>query len=152
VDYRKYHDKDRELAFYKFLTLLLRKRVMPGKKYIVYLDRRTDRQPNRLLDLKRILNTMARKEHSLRYDCCRDVQALDSKKEVLLQAADVILGAVGWHYARSHEDPTSCSAKNILADRVAKGIGRAHLAFTSGPNERKFNVWRWDPNLRGGQK
>lgn len=147
VDYRTYHDGDPELGYYKFVHLLARKRVVPGQSFVLYMDRRTTRRANRLSDLKRIINLAARKDYGLGYDCCLDVQARPSKDDDLLQVADVLLGAVGWHCAGAHQNPASSMAKNELADRIANGIGRAHLALGSPPSEQRFNVWRWKPRF-----
>ena len=145
IDYRTYHERDKELGFYKFTHYLLRKRVEAGRSYLVYMDHRTNRRDDRLTTLKRTVNRGARSDYGLGYDCCRDVQAVDSKTNDILQVADLLVGAVGWHYAGRHYDSESCMAKNILADRLAKGIGKSDLSFASAPWERNFNIWRWTP-------
>lgn len=146
VDMEKFHERDHELAYYKFMTLLIRKRVQPGRSFVVYLDHRTTRNADRLSDMKRVINAWAKADHGITYDCCRDVQAISSKTDDLLQATDVILGAVGFHYCDGHRDPNSSMGKNILAERIAHGIRRPHLHFASPLYEEPFNIWRWSPS------
>lgn len=148
IDYATYHENDHELGYYKFIHWLIRKRIRSGRSYIVHLDYRTTRENDRLVTLKRTLNGAGRSEYGLNYDCCRDVQAHSSKDVDLLQATDILLGAVGWHYADRHLDATSSMAKNELADRIARGIGKSHLRLSSPKWEDKFNVWRWVPSGR----
>lgn len=145
IDYRTYHERDKELGFYKFMHFLVRKRVDAGRSYVLYLDHRINRREDRLTTLRQTVNAGARKDYGLGYECCRDVQALDSKTNDILQVVDVLVGAVGWHYAGRHYDSESCMAKNILADRIAKAIGKSDLTFASPPYERNFNIWRWTP-------
>lgn len=149
IDYRTFHEGDRELGYYKFMELLLRKRVQPGRTYLVYVDRRTTRLSDRLSTLRRVLNRTARRECGIAYDCCRSVEARAAKDDDLLQVSDLLLGAVGWHYARRHLHPDSSQAKNELADLIARGIGKPHLCLDSPPSERCFNVWRWRPKAEG---
>jgi hypothetical protein len=141
IDYRTYHEKDKELGFYKFMHLLVRKRVDAGRSYLLYVDHRTTRRDDRLSTLQRTVNRGARTDYGLAYDCCRDVQALDSKTSDILQVVDLLVGAVGRQYV-----PESSVAKNFLAARIAKAIGKDDLTFASPPWERNFNIWRWTPS------
>ncbi len=150
IDYDTFHEGDRELGYYKFIHLLIRKRIEAGETYVVTLDRRTTRVENRLRDLRDVLNYCGRKDYGLAYDCCREVRARPSKEDDLLQAADVLLGAVGFHYAGGHLDQGSSLAKKILADRFAKAFGKPDLAFQSPPWEARFNIWLWQP--RSGEE
>lgn len=145
IKYRDYHDGDKELGFYKFMHLLVVKRVEAGSSYVVHADYRQNRKTNRLETLRDTVNRVARRDYGLGYDCCRDVRSVDSKIEDLVQLADVLLGAVGWHYAGKHYQSDSSLSKNLLADLLAKSIGKDDFTFSSGPFERKFNIWRWTP-------
>lgn len=145
LDYDTFHEGDRELGYYKFVHWLVRKRIVPGEIYRLTMDWRTTRKDHRLSDLRDVLNACGRKDHSLGYDCVREVRAQPSKEDDLVQATDVLLGAVGFHYARRHRGRGGSAAKNDLADRIAHGIQRPSLDFASHRSEKRFNVWRWSP-------
>lgn len=145
VDYNTYHEGDRELGYYKFFHLLLRKQAREGQSYVVVMDHKTNRKETRIGDLKRTLNRGARRDRGINYDCFRDIAPRPSKEDDLLQVVDVLLGAVGFHYAGGHHNPESSRAKNELAHRIAQGIGKPNLAFASLPWEPDFNIWRWEP-------
>ena len=145
IDWKR-HAGDKELGYYKFVHWLARKRIEPGESYVLTLDWRTTRKDHRLSELRDVLNHCGRKDHNLRHDCFREVRAKPSKKDDLLQAADVLLGAVGYHYARRHRGRGGSPAKNDLADRIALGIQRPSLDFASHRSEKRFNVWRWSPS------
>ena len=147
VDYKTYHGGDRELAFYKFWHLLFRKRVEPGTTYVIRMDKRSNRVASRLNDLRDVLNNCGRADHGLGYDCCREVIPVDSKKEELVQAVDLILGAVGYHYAGNDTTPWASPGKCELATRMARKLGKETLKFKTGSAESCFNVWLWQPTL-----
>lgn len=147
IDYKTFHNGDRELAMYKFWNLLFRKRVEAGATYLITLDRRTDQVKTRLSELRSVLNNCGRQDHNLRYDCCRDVQAMDSKDEVLVQAADLLVGAVGFHAAERDRQPNTSPAKVELCERMALKLGRDRVSVATAASERGFNVWRWRPKL-----
>lgn len=148
VDYDRFHEGDPELGYYKFVHWLMRKRIQPGETYIITMDRRTTREDNRLIDLRRVLNHCGRKDHGLGHDCCREVRAKPSGEDDLLQVADVLLGAVGYHYGGYHRDSEASIAKNDLADRIAGALQKPDLCFASPKSERRFNIWRWSPQER----
>jgi hypothetical protein len=145
VDFGRYHEGSKELGFYKFYTLLLCKRVRPGETYLLYVDERSDRVSTRLMDMRDVVNAASRRDLRLGYDCVRDVQARDSVTDELVQVADVLLGAVGYHVGGLHLRPGMSQAKAELADRLARRLGRPSLAVPSSPWQVGFNVWVWTP-------
>lgn len=145
VDVDAYHDGDHELKYYKFASLLFRKRITPGRSYVATFDHRSTRLPTRLSTLRDVMNACGRRDNDLGYDCFRDVQARPSKADDLLQVADILLGSVGFHWAGGHLDPNTSLAKNDLADRIARGIRKPNLTFTSPATESRFNIWLWNP-------
>lgn len=151
IDLQTYHLGDHELSYYKFLNLLLHKRVEPGCEYHIALDRRTTRRSDRLSDLKKVLNAWTRRELGIGYDCCASVRALDSKQDDLLQIADLLLGAVGYHVAESHLLPNASRGKMEIADQICSALGRRSLGLGTPAFEQCFNVWRWSPEAGSGR-
>ncbi|WP_425153934.1 DUF3800 domain-containing protein [Candidatus Palauibacter sp.] len=145
VDVKQYHEGDVELAYFKFASLLIGRRLEAGKTYVITIDRRHWQKSDRLSDLKRVLNHVARRDLGITYDCVREVRARPSRGDDLLQMADLLLGAVGYHVAGLHKNPKSSLGKTQLAARIAQGIRKEDLAFASPNWERPFNIWRWTP-------
>lgn len=69
------------------------------------------------------------------------VQPTDSKKEDLIQLADILLGSVG--YMWNHTDRTR-TAKNDLCIHIESKGNRLRTA--TKPAESKFNIWKWKPD------
>lgn len=133
LDAVQFHEGDNELMFYKFYYQLLHHWILDGNAYRFFLDMKTNRVRGRLKELERVLrnaNMLATVEQ---------VQALPSHQLDLLQLADVLMGAVGYHF---HQGTTS-TAKVSVVRRI-----EAHLRRGIGPtprDDKKFNVFRWRP-------
>jgi hypothetical protein len=147
VDFATFHEGDKELGFYKFYTLLICKKVRPGETYLLNVDERSNRGKTRLLDMRTVVNRTSRRDLRLAYDCLRDVQARDSKTDDLLQAADVLLGLVGYHVGGLHLRSGMSLAKAQLAERLAGRLNRSSLAEPCLPSVKGVNVWIWQPRV-----
>jgi hypothetical protein len=60
IQLERYHDRDRELAFYKFYYEMLEKWLQPGNEYLILLDHKSNRGANRYKTLKDYLNNYLR--------------------------------------------------------------------------------------------
>lgn len=128
VNYEKYHQQDKELAFYKFYYQLLKRRLKDNKNYIL-LDFRPSKNKNSVRRLGEFLTMFSRGiEH---------IQAYQSHENVFIQIADVLSGAVSF----SRNTPTGGVAKQKLSEIIAKSIGKKNLNFKSGFWEDKFNIF-----------
>ncbi|MCP3683083.1 MAG: DUF3800 domain-containing protein [bacterium] len=132
VELEKYHHADQELGYYKFCYQLLKNWIEDFNSYCIYLDCKTNRIPNRLQTLQRFLD-----DGNLLADVL-NVQALPSKEVVIMQLADVLLGAVS---AKFNNSVTS-EAKMAAIQRI-----EYHLNHKIRPTPRtvkKFNVFKID--------
>ncbi|MCF1459309.1 MAG: DUF3800 domain-containing protein [Shewanella sp.] len=151
VKHGKFNQGDVETGFSKFIYQLLVSSI--GRKYAskhefnVYLDYRTiDNQETRLSELKNVMNngiSLRFNEHHKPY---KRVEYRRSKKETLLQVADLLIGAIGFHKNGRHLIKESSAHKKDLANHIAKHIRVKVLGNNSPFNETKFNVW--NINLR----
>jgi hypothetical protein len=137
---------DWELDLYKTLYWLLFKRASPSLQYEVVLDERTNREGDRLSVLHGALNATMRREHAYDGNCFQRVLARKSHDDVLLQLADVLLGAVSFHRNGWHRKPKASGAKCAAAQQIAEVVNPhfgvlQHTAAT----KTKFNIWCWDP-------
>lgn len=142
-----YHDNDGERFYYHCYYQLLRKRAKLGESYVVRMDHRTTRRKDRLSDLKMISNRGIRKELGISHDMILDIQPRPSKNDDILQAVDVLLGAIGFHFAGGHRKDRASMAKCALADRFCQRLGVRSLGLASpSPNDGPVNNWVWQPS------
>lgn len=132
----KYHHADHELGFYKFYYQLLHHWIRDFNDYAIYVDFKTNRLPNRLQTLHKVLST-ANISSGITL-----LQAISSRESVLIQLADLLIGAVGY---KLHGHSTSESKLSVIR-RIEQHLGHPIAATTL--SEGKFNVFHID--LRGG--
>jgi len=132
IDYRMFHRGDKELGFYKFFYQFLlhsfgRFARDDKDRLLVFLDRRTTSY--KLSTLYAVLNRGIRKKYDRRADVVRKIEAVDSHGHDVLQLADVLMGAVGYHNNDCHLRPGAKLAKVHLADLYR---AEGQLAFSEG--------------------
>lgn len=135
-----YNQGDRELGFNKEVYQLLLKcaKLYPNAVFDVYAD---ERQTNRSLDeLKTILNNGVIRMSPRRQACFRNVQFCDSKKFLLLQMTDILLGAptfqINGHHLKSEASAHKCHMSNYILDR-AKIVDPTRDTKFSG----RYTIW-----------
>jgi len=127
-----FNENDHELGYYKFYYQLLYHWLRFDNEYRVYTDQKTNKDKNRLKDLRRIVNIMFPSSNPL-----RSIQAIDSRESLILQMQNILMGAVGYKYNYS-DDGVSLAKVQVVA-RVESHLQRK-IGKTS-PNEQKFNVF-----------
>jgi len=132
------HENDRELGFYKFYYQMLHHWILDFNEYSIFCDYKTNKRKKELHELKRCLACA-----NLSSDITQ-VQALPSKKLVLIQLADLLLGAAS---ARINKTTKKGSAKDELIRHLEKRLNIECLLPTT-KSERKFNIFKI--NLSGG--
>lgn len=148
IDYRAYHDGDKELGFYKFLYFFLSRNIEKDFRYRgisdtyqIFLDRRRkedDFDVGRLSDLKRFLNKRLCDVFSSKEHIVRNVEAVDSKESPEIQLADVLMGAVGYSWEGYQTSP----AKLELVAHIENVFGLNLNASTPFLSER-INIWEF---------
>ena len=125
---------DGELGFYKFYYQLLQTWIHDFNRYTIFCDHKPNRVEHRLSVLKRCLG------HSNISSEVATVQAVPSDEAVLIQAVDVLTGAVA---ARYNQTLRAGSAKTALVTALEARMGQT-IAHTSKA-EQKFNVFLINP-------
>ena len=130
VDYKRYHNEDKELAFYKFYYELLKNKLEADKNYYIFLDFRPSRGRHRVRRLGEFLIIVCG-------NVIKHIQSYPSYDNIFIQIADVITGAIGfsWNKLGTSEN------KKKLTSILAKSIGKKDLEFNSPLNKRKFNIF-----------
>lgn len=149
LDYKGYHDGDKELGFYKFLYFFLSRNIEKDYKYRevhspyqIFIDRRRkegDVEVGRLSALKTILNN--RLDDScveVIAPCVKNVEAIDSLESPEVQIVDVILGAVGYAWEGFQTSP----AKLALIKHIENLFGLRLKDETPYLTER-INIWKF---------
>lgn len=143
VDTKKYHNDDKELAFFKFIYILLKKRVQPDTKYYFNFDFKPTKMTNRLAEVGSYLDLFMR-EH-VKTSTIQHIQSYPSHESILIQLADLFSGAVAFAF---NEDLTVARPKQELEKYIAAKIEKENLNFRSSAQEKKFNIFAIDLSLR----
>lgn len=131
------HQNDSELGFYKFYYQLLHHWIWDFNKYRIFCDTKTNRDPKRLIDLKRCL-TLSNLSSNV-----ESIQSLSSHEVVLIQLCDVLLGAAGSRLNHTLSEGTS---KSRLVQTLETRLG--HPLAPTRRSEEKFNIFMI--RLQGG--
>ena len=73
------------------------------------------------------------------------IQSYPSHESILIQLADLFSGAVAFAF---NEDLSLIRPKQELEKYIATKIGKEDLIFRSSPQEKKFNIFAIDLNVR----
>lgn len=146
IDYKTYHHGDKDLGFYKFFYTFLLHKFGPYAaddtyRLLVFLDQRVTSY--KLSTLCTVLNNGIRKKFNRNVDVVRKVEPVDSKKCELVQVADVLMGAVGYHCNDCHTRPGAKRAKIELAHYIAQKAKLLSLNQSTPFGQRRFEIWRF---------
>ncbi len=140
IDYTKYHDDDKELAFYKFIFHLLKHKFSYYTKYYLFLDFKQTRVNERVKNLQKYLEGhiyMNYKDTKLQH-----VQAYDSKENLFLQIADLFIWSVWYNYNWFDKKKNYSATKIELTNHILQKLNKSDLCFHSLPSEKKFNIYK----------
>ncbi|MFN4770627.1 MAG: DUF3800 domain-containing protein [Gemmatimonas sp.] len=135
---------ERDLGFYKAYWTLLSHRLLANCTYHIRLDQRSSprlKDPEGQLQ-ERLNNTGYNKGSYWDVLTCRGEC---SKREDLLQLADVLLGAIGWAWNGRR---STCGAKPGLERYIADKLRWKDLARDTAMNSAKANIWKYTPKTR----
>lgn len=139
VDYRKYHESDKELGFYKFYYQLISRHLKPQHTYWLFTDDRHNHKPSRWTTLMGATNAHMDKTEGVKP--VQTVEPRDSKEEDIIQLADVLLGAFGYAW----NEYEGSEAKAAVVEHIRRELGWPSLRQDTFPDAKKVNVWEWIP-------
>lgn len=143
-DHRRFNGGDREIGFSKMIyQLLLHSTRHYANKFpvYVYLDDRTT--THTLDNLKNVLNNGIASRYDIRSRPFKRVVFRDSKESILLQANDVLLGAVAAHKNEHDLKPGASQTKAELAAHVAAHCRCRRLGGNTPYGQLRFKVWNF---------
>jgi hypothetical protein len=149
VDYKRFHRGDRDLGLYKFYYLLLLhkvcRRMARGSRLDIFVDQKLSRFS--LETLRTYLNVAARR-YAHEPGLVARVEPIDSKTCCMIQIADVLMGAIGYHCNRHALIPGAGQPKITLAGRIARSARLVSLAHETRYGATGFVIWHWRPAER----
>jgi hypothetical protein len=150
LDHARYNDGDGETFFQKamyqlYVSGILRK-YEPTPILRGFHGQRESRYE--MMEVKKIINAgMAKEAHSVTYRPLRQFEYMDVSKSGPHQLADVLLGAVSYHWNASLRRRGQ-SRKRMLAEYLQAECCVTVLGEATPPWQPHFDVWKL--RLRGG--
>jgi hypothetical protein len=114
--------------YYKMYFQLLNHKIDMEHTYNVYLDIKDTLSARKVKRLKEILN--------IRYSSIRNLQNIRSSESLLMQMADLLMGAMSYHLRGGGP----VIAKNRLIDKI-KSHCQLPLTYSTPRDEPKFNLF-----------
>jgi Protein of unknown function (DUF3800) len=148
VDHKTYSGGDKDLSLEKFIYVHLRRFARAQAKlekltrFYVELDNRTTKYQGPAL--KGILNRRFQKETGHRWEIFADVADVDSKSQIMVQAADVLAGCVAWVWNRQYENGKVDPERVKFAKRIARVAN-----LRAPPNAQRHRISREDFRIFG---
>ena len=143
-------ERDEELGFYKFYYLLLRNCSVRNASYYIYLDRKNNSVTNRLDTMKMYLKG-SRLRFSNSYGLYNEkgidvktIEFVNSDTYNLIQFADLLMGAFGYHYNMRHLKSDASPHKTDFANYIAAILNKENLIFeTEKRGYKNLNIWKF---------
>lgn len=157
IDHDIHHSGDAEVGFYKLYYQLILHTLSVDSFYHLRIAKRPVSKKaqdmgemERLNDLKNALNNGVRKKYTERgiffsRDLVLSIQARMAKERVLIQLADIMMGATGYHWNKEHLKERASEGKVSLSKYIASKLGRENLCFITYASNRNFNVFHLKP-------
>lgn len=146
----KYNQGDYETGFYKLYYYLILNSLRTDERYHIRIANRTVSkkrteisESERLADLMRCLNLgySKKSKYLFRDDLVLSIEPRPARDRRLIQLADILMGAVGFHWEGLHEKVGAKESKVYLAKYIATKLGKPNLKFTTSVSNRSFNVF-----------
>ncbi|KUK83743.1 MAG: hypothetical protein XD97_0107 [Pelotomaculum thermopropionicum] len=160
ITHKLFFKGDYEKGFYNMYCQLILNWLNIGNKYDIRLAKRNirkafkgDSEDKRMSLLKNNLNEkfkwrINKNWHSLGFKQIalpiKTVEARPAKSRRLIQIADLLMGAVGFHWNDEQLKENPREGKVLLAEHICYHLRKMDLYFTSTWNDYKFNIFYFD--------
>ena len=132
--------------YYKMYYQLLLNLVEPKQENFIYLDIKDTKSARKVEGLKRYLGF---KLMDYEADVIKNIQSINSQESVIMQLADLLIGAIGYRNRKIYNDENSSLAKRELMMYIIEKSGYS-LTKNTFLSEKKFNLFCID--LKAGAK
>lgn len=146
LDHWKYNDGDYDLWYYKMYFRMLSPIVHQENEYNILVDIKDTRGGGRIHKLKEV---MCNNIYDFKREVITHIGQINSKESEILQLADLINGALAYHY-RNLED--SCAANMGKVQFLQALKDKQNIDRCTDRAASKFNLFIWTPDGVGGSK
>jgi len=144
VEHGKHSGGDQELGFNKLIYQLLLHRIGRhyGERYSieVYLDERTHRRDPDEMTLMLNADTQKRWGYEKPFQFVRFMPSHESQ---LLQACDLLIGAIGYRKNLRHKRENASPPKCDLAMHIGRSAVKVERASLGSQQARRFSLWNF---------
>lgn len=122
--------------YYKMYFELLKTIIDPKEKYNIYLDIKDTRSADKVVELKEVLSNSL---YDYDYTIIHKIQNVRSEECVILQLADLIMGALGYYHRGIDSSEAKLSIISLIKELSGYSLDRTTLY-----KESKLNLLVWE--------
>ena len=123
--------------YYKMYYQLLLNLVEPKQENYIYLDIKDTKSAKKVEGLKRYLSF---KLMDYEFEVIKNIQSINSQESVIMQLADLLIGAIGYKNREIYKEKNSSIAKKELMMYIIQKSGYS-LTKSTFLSEKKFNLF-----------
>lgn len=131
--------------YYKMYYYLLINLVESKNENYIYLDIKDTKSASKVEGLKKYLSFKLM-DHEC--DVIRNIQSINSEESVIMQLADLLIGAIGYKNRKVYDEKNSSLAKKELMMHIIEKSGYS-LTKNTILSEKKFNLFCIDLRRAG---
>lgn len=132
--------------YYKMYYQLLLNLVEPKQENYIYLDIKDTKSAKKVEGLKQYLSF---KLMDYEFEIIKNIQSINSQESVIMQMADLLIGAIGYRNRKVYNEENSSIAKRELMMYIIEKSGYS-LNKSTFLSEKKFNLFFID--LKAGDE
>ena len=129
--YNQTHDE----WYYKIYFDMLKTIIDPREKYNIYLDIKDTRSADKVIELRDVLSNNM---YDFNYKIIQKIQNVRSEDCVILQLADLLIGALGYFHREKNTNTAKINIVNLIKELSGYSLERNTLY-----KEEKFNLLIW---------
>ena len=123
--------------YQRIYYLTLREIISIGNKYNVFVDIKDSKGDEKILTLKKVLNTAVDYFYN---ETVTNIQLLRSDQVQLMQLADLLIGSVSYSNRGMSSSPAKMKLIKYIESKIGQPLNRSTPRVT-----QKFNIFRWKP-------
>lgn len=123
--------------YYKMYYQLLLNLVEPKQENYIYLDIKDNKSAKKVEGLKQYLSF---KLMDYEFEIIKNIQSINSQESVIMQLADLLIGAIGYKNRKVYDEENASIAKRELMMYIIQKSGYS-LNRSTFLSEKKFNLF-----------
>lgn len=139
LNHTKYNDDDYDLWYYKMYFRTLDPIIRQENEYHILVDIKDTKGGKRIKKLKEV---MCNNIYDFNGEVITHIGQINSRESEILQLADLLNGALAYHYRKLENDDTANKGKVEFVTALQK---RKNIDMSTARYESKFNLFIWKP-------